>query len=73
MLVKPALATGPHLHYEFLVDGVHRNPESLNLAQSLPLHAETLADFKAQTRPMLAQLYQAKARTLYAKNQYNNN
>ncbi|MEM9314437.1 MAG: peptidoglycan DD-metalloendopeptidase family protein [Pseudomonadota bacterium] len=33
-------ATGPHLHYEFLVDGRHRNPrtihKSLPKAQSLP-------------------------------------
>jgi hypothetical protein len=41
------------------------------LAQSLPLHAELLADFKAQTRPMLDQLYKTKAKSLFAKNQYN--
>lgn len=30
--------TGAHLHYEFLVDGVHRNPRTVNLpaAESLP-------------------------------------
>jgi hypothetical protein len=35
----------------------------------LPLHAEILADFKAQTYSVLTQLNQAKARTLLAKNQ----
>ena len=33
-------ATGPHLHYEFLVDGVHRNPRTIHKqlpkAKSLP-------------------------------------
>ena len=34
------LATGPHLHYEFLLDGVHRNPRTI--IDKLP-RAKTLA------------------------------
>jgi murein DD-endopeptidase MepM/ murein hydrolase activator NlpD len=68
---QTGLATGPHLHYEFRIDGVHRNPESLHLAQSMPLQAELLADFKSQTQSVLAQLNKTKAKSLFAINQFN--
>jgi len=65
---QSGLATGPHLHYEFRIDGTHRNPLALNLPHSLPINKKLLANFKAQTKPLLAQLNQAKAQTLFAKN-----
>ncbi|MGJ0431671.1 peptidoglycan DD-metalloendopeptidase family protein [Methylobacter sp.] len=66
---QTGLATGPHLHYEFHVDGVYRNPETVKLPNSLPIGENLLADFKSQTQPLLAQLNQIKAKSLFAKTQ----
>ncbi len=48
-------ATGPHLHYEFLVDGVHRNPRTIldELPQSVALEDSELPRFRQQTRNIL--------------------
>ena len=51
-------ATGPHLHYEFLVNGVHRNPRTVSLPQSKPINKQELSRFKDHTRPLLALLTQ---------------
>jgi murein DD-endopeptidase MepM/ murein hydrolase activator NlpD len=39
------LATGPHLHYEFRVAGVHRDPLSVDLPRADPLSGAELANF----------------------------
>ena len=49
-------STGPHLHYEFLVGGVHRNPRTVKLPQAEPVQRSELARFKRKTSPVLAQL-----------------
>ncbi|HEY8218743.1 MAG TPA: peptidoglycan DD-metalloendopeptidase family protein [Methylobacter sp.] len=64
---QSGLATGPHLHYEFHVDGIYRNPETVKIPHSLPIGGELLTDFKAQTQTYIAQLNQAKAKSLFAK------
>jgi len=66
---QTGLATGPHLHYEFRIDGVHQNPESLEFKRPLRLDSQHMAEFKDQTKPLLAKLYQTKSRNLLAKNQ----
>lgn len=53
---RSGLATGPHLHYEFRVKGVHRDPLKVTLPKPEPLPATELARFRAHTGPMLAQL-----------------
>jgi murein DD-endopeptidase MepM/ murein hydrolase activator NlpD len=51
------LATGPHLHYEFRVDGVQRNPQTVTLPPPEPLPGVQLARFKATVvQPQLARL-----------------
>ncbi len=55
-LGSSGLASGPHLHYEFRVNGVHRNPLTVKLPIAKPVPKRYLADFELMTTPMLAQL-----------------
>jgi murein DD-endopeptidase MepM/ murein hydrolase activator NlpD len=50
------LATGPHLHYEYLVNGVHKNPQTVQLAGAEPLRAAALEKFRGEVAPLLADL-----------------
>jgi len=65
---KTGLATGPHLHYEFRIGGMHVNPVTAKIPHSMPMDKALLAKFKAQTQPFLAQLKQAKGDALVAQN-----
>jgi murein DD-endopeptidase MepM/ murein hydrolase activator NlpD len=55
------LATGPHLHYEYLVDGVHKNPQTVHLPGAEPLRAEALQTFRGAAAPLLADLSPSQA------------
>jgi len=50
------LATGPHLHYEYLANGVHLNPQTVELPPAEPLSASAFQKFRADAAPLLADL-----------------
>jgi len=49
-------ATAPHLHYEFLVAGVHRNPKTVSLPKALPIAKDEMERFRGNVSPVLARL-----------------
>jgi murein DD-endopeptidase MepM/ murein hydrolase activator NlpD len=60
------LAQAPHLHYEFLLNGVHRNPRTVALPKADPLGKTQLLDFKQKAAPVLSQLSRLESASMYA-------
>jgi murein DD-endopeptidase MepM/ murein hydrolase activator NlpD len=50
------LATGPHLHYEYLMNGVHKDPQTVKLPGAEPLRADAMGKFRTETAGWLSEL-----------------
>jgi len=49
-------ATGPHLHYEFRIDGRARNPYAIAMPAGVPVAAAELPSFRRHAEPLIANL-----------------
>ena len=53
---QTGLATGPHLHYEFHINGVQHDPLKVALPEAPPITAELRSRFEAASDPYVHQL-----------------
>lgn len=63
---QTGLATGPHLHYEFRINDVHRDPLKVKFPTAEPIAADAKSAFEALAQERLAQLLQFKQDGRYA-------
>lgn len=57
--------TGPHLHYEFLVNGIHKNPRTVELPQAQSLTGKAKETFIANAKQRMEKL-ERYSQLLYA-------
>lgn len=53
---RTGLASGDHLHYEFRVDGIHRDPLTVQFPKALPLNNHHKVKFLSHAQQMLSLL-----------------
>ena len=59
------LATAPHLHYEYRIDGIHKNPRTVELPQAKPIQNEYKEDFLMKSGSIINELtYYKESRLL---------
>ncbi len=64
---KTGLATGPHLHYEYRIRGVHKNPQTVALPDAEPIAATERDRFLAATADLVNVLDVPAGRMLVAR------
>jgi murein DD-endopeptidase MepM/ murein hydrolase activator NlpD len=58
---RTGLATANHLHYEYRLNGVHRNPRTVDLPDAKPIDEQYRKKFMAVAAPILKELEQYKS------------
>jgi murein DD-endopeptidase MepM/ murein hydrolase activator NlpD len=63
------MSQAPHLHYEFLLHGVHRNPRTVKLPDAKPIAKKYKSDFTLLSKQRLQELTGAKNALLATQQQ----